>query len=252
MNNLTRIFLEPEEIIKSLKKEIRFKEVYQKILFNRIIWQAAGARGITITKEEIEAEAENQGREQRLKKVEDTLEWLADQLITPDDWEMGICDRLLSHKLAQALFADEVEHFFSQNQSEFEQVILYQIIVESQALAQEVYFQIEDEEISFYEAAHVYDIDIQRRRRCGYEGAVYRFHLQPDIATLVFKTSPQQVIGPYKSEQGYHIFLVEEFIPAELNSANYQKIISKMFQSWLITELESMLNTELLSNVKDT
>lgn len=240
MSDLTKILIAPEEIVKFLKKEIRLKEVYQKILFNQIIWQAAEARGITITHEEIEAEAENQRREKRLERAADTLAWLAEQLITPHDWEMGICDRLLSNKLAQALFANEVEHFFHQHRSEFEQVILYQIIIESQTLAQEIYYQIEEGEISFYQAAHLHDIDIQRRRRCGYEGIVYRFNLQPDIATIVFTASPNQVVSPYKSEQGYHLFLVEEFIPAELNSANYQKIINNMFQNWLMNELECM------------
>ncbi|MBD2438307.1 peptidylprolyl isomerase [Nostoc sp. FACHB-110] len=243
MSDLTKILIEPEEIVQFLKKEIRLKEVYQKILFNKIIWQAAEIRGITITAEEIEAEAENQRREKRLERAADTLEWLADQLITPYDWERGICDRLLSNKLAQALFADTVEHFFNQNRSEFEQVILYQTIINTQNLAQELYYQIEEGEISFYAAAHLHDIDIQRRRRCGYEGMVYRCNLQPDIATIVFTTSPKQVVGPYKSAQGYHLFLVEEFIAAELNATNYQKIIDNMLQNWLMTELENLLNS---------
>ncbi|MBE9006222.1 peptidylprolyl isomerase [Fortiea sp. LEGE XX443] len=252
MNNLSKIFIEPEEVVNLLKKQMRLKEVYQTILVNRVIWQAAEARGITITAEEIEAEAENQRREKRLERAADTLGWLADQLVTPYDWEMGIRDRLLSHKLAQVLFADEVENLFMQNRSEFEQVILYQIIVDSETLAQELYYQIEDGEISFYHAAHIHDIDAHRRRKCGYEGIVYRFALQPDIATVVFRGAPQQVISPCKSEKGYHLFLIEEFIPAELTPARYQEIINKKFHNWLNTELECMLNTELLSNSEDT
>ncbi|MCC5639015.1 peptidylprolyl isomerase [Nostoc sp. CHAB 5844] len=248
MSELAKIFIEPEEVVKFLKKEMRLKKVYEKILVNKIIWQAAEARGITITPEEIEAEAENQRRERHLERAADTLEWLTDQLVTAYDWEMGICDRLLSHKLAQVLFADEVENFFTQNRAEFDQVILYQIIIDSETLAQELYYQIEDGEISFYHAAQIHDIDIQRRRRCGYEGIVYCFALQPDIATVVFRTSPRQVIGPYKTEQGYHLFFVEEFIPAELTRERSQEIIDKMFQHWLNTELQCMLNTALLSD----
>lgn len=248
MSDLAKIFIQPEEVVKFLKKEMRLKEVYQKILINKVIWQAAEARGITITAEEIEAEAENQRRERHLERAADTLEWLADQLVTPSDWERGICDRLLSHKLAQVLFADEVENFFTQNHTEFDQVILYQIIIESETLAQELYYQIEDGEISFYHAAQIHDIDIHRRRKCGYEGIVYRFALQPDIATVVFRASPRQVIGPYKTEQGYHLFLVEEFLPAELTPERYQEILDKMFQHWLSTELQCMLNTGLPSD----
>ncbi|WP_313934611.1 MULTISPECIES: peptidylprolyl isomerase [Nostocaceae] len=156
-------------------------------------------RDITITPSEIEAEAEKQRRERHLERAADTLEWLADQLITPEDWERGICDRLLSHKLAQVLFADEVEHFFQQNRAEFEQVIFYQILLDSETLAQELYYQIENGEISFYHAAKIYDIDIHRQFKCGYEGIVYRSALQPDIATVVFRAAPQQVTLPYYS-----------------------------------------------------
>ncbi|MBU7581328.1 MAG: peptidylprolyl isomerase [Nostoc sp. TH1S01] len=248
MSDLSKIFIELEEVMQFLKKEMRLKEVYEKILLNKIISQAAEARGITITPEEIEAEAEKQRRERHLERAADTLEWLAEQLVTPSDWEMGICDRLLSHKLAQVLFADEVEHFFTQNRAEFEQVILYQIIIDSETLAQELYYQIEDGEISFYHAAQMYDIDIHRRRKCGYEGIVYRFALQSDIATVVFRASPQQVTVPYKTEQGYHLFFVTEFIPAELTPERYQEIINKMFQHWLSTELHCMLNSDLLSD----
>ncbi|MBE9209803.1 peptidylprolyl isomerase [Nostoc sp. LEGE 06077] len=242
MSEFAKVFIEPEEIVKFLKKEMQLQEVYQKILVNKVIWQAAEARGITITPEEIAAEAENQRRERHLERAADTLEWLADQLVTPSDWEMGICDRLLSHKLAQVLFADEVEQFFQQNHSEFDQVILYQIITNSETLAQEIYYQIEDGEITFYHAAHIHNIDIHRRCKCGYEGIVYRFALQPDIASVVFNASPQQVTFPYKTEQGYHLFFIEEFISAELTPERYQEIIHKMFQHWLDTELQCILN----------
>ncbi|AFY42782.1 peptidylprolyl isomerase [Nostoc sp. PCC 7107] len=248
MSEFAKVLIESEEVVKFLKKDLKLKEVYQKILAHKVILQTAEIRGITITQEEIEAEAENQRRERHLERAADTLEWLADQLITPSDWEMGICDRLLSHKLSQVLFADEVENFFTQNRSEFDQVILYQIIIDSATLAQELYFQIEDGEISFYHAARIYDIDIHRRRKCGYEGIVYRCAIQPDIATVVFRSSPQKVTVPYKTEQGYHLFLVEEFIPAELTKERYQEIIHKMFQHWLSTEIQCLLNSELLSD----
>jgi parvulin-like peptidyl-prolyl isomerase len=247
MNDLSQIFIEPEEIVNFLKREMNLKEVYQEILFKRVISHVAQERGITITTQEIEVEADRQRREQRLEKATDTLTWLAEQLVTPYDWEMGIRDRLLSQKLAQCMFAEEVEKFFIENSLEFEQVILYQIIVESGKLAQEIYYQIEDGEISFYDAANLYDLDVHRRRKCGYEGTVYRFALQPDIAAVIFKTPPKHLIGPIKTEQGYHLFIVEELLPAELTSERYQEILNNMFQHWIVKEVDYMLDSSLLS-----
>lgn len=243
MNDLTKVFIAPDEIVNFLKKDMKLKEVYQKILFQRVIWQVAEAKGIMVTTEEIEAEANRQRREKRLEKAVDTLAWLADQLVSPEDWEMGIRDRLLSQKLANLLFAEKVEAFFAQNQLEFEQVSLYQVIVNSQKLAQEIFYQIEDEEISFYEAAHLYDIDIFRRQKCGYEGKLYRFDLPANLAAVIFRSSPEQLIGPLQTSQGYHLFMIDQFFAAELTPERYQEILNNMFNQWLVMELNNMLNS---------
>ena len=234
--------IEPNEIVDFLGKNIQLKEICQKVLHQRIIVQAAQTRNLLITAEEIQAEAECLRRQKRLEKAADTLTWLNDQLITADTWEAGIRDRLLAKKLAESLFSKEVEKFFGQNRLDFEQVLLYQIIVPYEQLASEIFYQIEEEEMSFYKAAHIYDIDERRRRHCGYEGKLYRWSLKPDIAAVVFSTRPREILSPLKTEQGYHLLMVEEFIPAELTPKTYQGIIDRMFSEWLASELNYLLH----------
>lgn len=244
MNDLSKIVIEPEDIVNFLKSEMSLKEVCQKILFQRVIHRAAQERGITATTEEIEAEADRQRHEKRLEKAADTLAWLTDQLVSPHDWEVGIRDRLLAQKLAQLLFAKQVEKFFIQNRLDFEQVILYQIIVADEKLAQEIYYQIEEGEISFYDAAHLYDIDDTRRNKCGYEGKIYRWSIEPDMAAIVFSTPPKQLVSPFKTQQGYHLFMVEEVLSAELTTQRYEEILNNMFRQWLTTELDYLNSLE--------
>lgn len=243
MTDISQIGIFPEEIINYLKSEMSLREVCQKILYQRIINKVAQEKDIIVTTEEIEIEADRQRREQRLEKAVDTLTWLAKQLVSPYDWEIGIRNQLLAPKLAQTLFAKEVEKFFNQNRQEFEQIVLYQIIVTCAKLAQELYYQIEEGEISFYEAAHIYDIDEHRRQKCGYEGKIYRWAIQANIAEVVLGTPPKRIIGPLKSEQGYHILMIEEVIAAELTLQRYEEIINNMFQKWLAGEVENLLNS---------
>ncbi len=244
MIDISTVSAEQDEFVNFLKREIQLKEVYQRILYQRVINQAAQERSLIVTPEEIQAEANQLRREKRLEKASDTLAWLADQMITADDWEAGICDRLISKKLAQFLFAKEAEKFFAQNKLDFDQILLYQIIVPYERLAHEIFYQIEEQEISFYEAAHLYDIDERRRQQCGYEGKLYRWSLKPDIAAVVFSAQIGEVIGPLATEQGYHLLLVEEFIPAELTPERYQDIIDRMFKDWLTSELNYMLHSQ--------
>jgi parvulin-like peptidyl-prolyl isomerase len=244
MSNRAKISIEPDEMIQLLKREIQFKAVYEQILQQRIIARAVQDRGLTITAAEIQEEADRQRREKRLEKAADTLAWLDEQMITPDDWEEGIRAQLLRRKLAKCLFDKEVEKLFAQNRIDFEQVLLYQIVVAERALAQEILFQIEEGEISFYQAAHLYDLDEKRRQQCGYEGQLDRYSLNPDITAAIFSVPVGQVVGPLKTDLGYHLLIVEEIIPAELTPQRHQEILDQMFQEWLASELVYLLHSQ--------
>lgn len=234
--------IELTEIVDHLKKNIQLKEACNKILHQRIVNRAARERNLVVTPEEIQAEANRLRREKRLEKAADTFAWLTEEKITPEDWEAGICDRILTKKLAESLFSKEVEKLFAQNRLNFEQVLLYQLVVPYERLAWEIFYQIEEEEMSFYQAAHLYDIDERRRHQCGYEGKLYRWTLKPDMAAVIFNARAREVISPIKTEQGYHLLLVEEFIPAELTPEIYQEIIDNMFAEWLGSELNYLLH----------
>ncbi len=231
-----------EEIVSFLKENLQIKDIYQNILFQRIINSAAQERDLTVTPEEIQLHAERLRHQKHLEKAADTFAWLEDQMITPEDWEAGIRNTLLRKKLAEFLFAKEVEKFFGQNKLNFDQVILYQIIVPYEKLAREIFYQIEEEELSFYLAAHLYDIDEKRRYHCGYEGKRYRWSINAEFAARIFAANPKEVIFPFRTDELYHISMVEKFIPAELTPEVYEEILDKMFDEWLASELNYMLH----------
>ncbi|WP_017721441.1 peptidylprolyl isomerase [Kamptonema formosum] len=246
--NLSASYIEAGELLTLLKRDIQFKEVSQRLLHQKLIEKVARERGVTITPEEIEAEANRQRYEKRLQKASDTLAWLADQMMTADDWEAGIRDRLLAKKLADYLFAKEVEKFFAQNKLDFEEVLLYQILLRDEKLARELYYEIENQEITFYQAARLYDIDERRRLQCGYEGKLCRWGMKPAIAAAVFSAPLGEPIGPLRTEQGYYLLMVEEFIPAQLSPERYQELLNRMFQQWLNSELNYHLSNQSLTS----
>lgn len=242
MIDFSGISIQPEEIIDVLKQETLFKSVCQKVVHRKVIAQAAIEKGITVTSEEIQAEADNIRYTKRLEKASDTLAWLKEQMIAPDEWEEGIAAQLLAKKLANHLFDKEAEKYFAQTRLDFDQLILYQIVVPYEQLAQEIFYQIEEEELSFYEAAHYYDIDEDRRYRCGYEGRVSRWNIEPEVAAAVFGASVGEVVGPLKTDLGYHLFLVKKIIQAELTPERRQEIIDKLFYEWLASESNYMIH----------
>lgn len=234
--------ISPDELVSFLKKNLQYQEARLGVLQQSIVNRAAAAREIEVDSQEIQAEAERQRRDRRLERAADTFAWLSDQQITAEEWEAGIRDRLLTQKLMESLFGNEVESYFAQNRLDFDQVVLYQIIVPYEQLANELFYQIEESEISFFEAAHLYDIDPNRRQYCGYEGKLYRWSLKPEIAAVVFAATPGQTIHPVHTEQGFHLLRVEEFISAQLTPETRQEILQRLFREWLNGELNYWLN----------
>ena len=235
-----------DRIVSFLKQKMSLREICNQILYDKIVERAATARNITVTAEEINREAERVRRAKRLEKASDTMAWLEEELIDANEWEEAIRKQLLAKKLAEELFASEAEVYFNQNRVNFERFILYQLVVPYEKLAQELFYQIEEEEISFYQAVHLYDIDEQRRYVCGYEGEVYRWDYAPDLAAAIFRTpiSVGELTGPIRSEQGYHLFRIENYIPAQLTQEVRQEIIDRLFQQWLISEFNYMIHNQ--------
>jgi parvulin-like peptidyl-prolyl isomerase len=247
-NQMPDSSIQLEDIVIFLKETLQIKGIYQNILFQKIIDRAAQEKNLTVTPDEIQRYADSVRHQKRLEKAADTFAWLADQRVAPDDWEAGIRKNLLRQKLSQALFAKEVERFFAQNKLNFDQVLLYQIIVPYEKLAWEIFYNIEEEEMSFYLAAHLYDIDEKRRYQCGYEGKVYRWSIEPELSARIFAAKPREIITPFRTEQGYHILMVEEFIPAQLTREIHEEILGKMFEDWLASELNYLLHNSGVHN----
>lgn len=179
-------------------------------------------------------------RELQLESAQKTQDWLKERMITADEWEESIRDRLLAQKLADAMFSDTATQQFNQQKLDYERISLYKIVTADRALAQELAYQIEEEETSFFEAAHRYDSDPARRRCCGYEGEISRWALSPDVAASVFGAPAQTVIGPVVLEQAYGLFFVDEFIEPELTPETYRTIRDRLFYEWLDRELQRL------------
>lgn len=230
-----------EEIVSYLRQTAQLKGIYQKLLSQHVIQNGARSRNLTVTPPEIQTEAERFRREYHLEKATDTLAWLADQLMDTDDWEIGLSSNLLAQKLANALFDSDVEKYFSQNKLQFDQVLLYQLQVESHHFAQEICYQILEKECTFHTAAHRYDINSDRRLRCGYEGKLSRWKLAPHVAAAVFGAPLGATIGPIEIGSSHNLFMVEAFIPAQLTDEIRQEIIHDLFEEWLEREINHLL-----------
>ncbi len=239
MNNISAA-----EIIQQVKFSGQMPKILDAIATRNKITAAATSAGLEVEDSELQAAADRLRLANKLHQAQDTYNWLQKQHLTQEEFEEMIYFSVLSGKLAQHLFADRVEPYFVEHQLDYWQVVLYEVILEDEDLAQELYFAIIEREMSFFEVAQKYIKDTELRRKCGYRGLLKRTDLKPEISATVFATTDPQLLKPILTAKGVHLILVDEIIQPALTPTVKQNIVLELFSKWLQSQVESPRETE--------
>ena len=242
MAKLADLSLDAQEVVDFLRQSFRLPEIYQALVEQKIIYQMALERGIVVTLQEIETAVENIRYEKAFDNPAGFTDWLTDRGATLSDLKQMLRANLLAEKVMHNLFIEQVESTFSQQQHSFDQLVLYKIVVPYEHLAQEIFYQIEEEEISFFEAAHVYDIDQNRRLNCGYEGTILRRDLPPNLAEVLLTARAGELVGPIKAaNQFYELFWIDDLVYPELTPALQTTILHQLYRTWMEQNINDYL-----------
>lgn len=234
------ITITSEDIINQIKISCKTSELIEDILSSKIIQNAAEQAGITVSDQELQQAADQMRLSQNLKNADDTWEWLNKNYLSLEDFEKLVYKNTLSGKLAVHLFADKIEPYFYEHQLDYVSVVCYEVILEDEDLAMELFYAIQEGETSFFDVARKYIDNKDLRRKLGYKGKLYRKDLKPEISAAVFAAKPPQLLKPILTSKGAHLILVEEVIQAELNNLLRHKIATELFSEWVKQQIEKL------------
>ncbi len=244
--------ISPEKIIEQIKLSCQLPSIIQGIATRQIILHASAEAGIKAEAKELQQAADSIRLANKLHKIEDTWLWLEKNGLSIEDFEELVRYQVLSTKLAEYLFADTIEPFFVANQLDFTQAAIYEVFLNDEDLAMELYYAISEGEISFPEVAHQYIQDREKRRVGGYLGLVNRQQLKPEISAAVFSATPPTILKPIVTSRGVRLIFVEEIIQPELNEQLRQKIIADAFANWIkqqMAQIQTKSHTANSQNV---
>ncbi|MHC5744061.1 MAG: foldase protein PrsA [Nostoc sp.] len=240
------ITITKEDILHQVKVSCKIPEIVEQIVTRKVIIAAAEEAGIKVEVEELQKAADQIRLANKLDSADDTWNWLEKHGLSIDDFEEIADISLISGKLANHLFADKVEPSFFENQLDYVGVVMYEVVLDDEDLAIELFYAIKEGEMSFYDIAHKYIQDTELRRKGGYLGIVRRQDLKPEISTAVFTAKPPQVIKPIVTSKGVHLILIEELIQADLNEKLRTNIILNLFTQWLNQQIEQFKTSKLI------
>jgi parvulin-like peptidyl-prolyl isomerase len=238
---LSTITISHEDILQQIKLSCQLPAAVERVASRKMIVSVAHELGIQVKPEELQQAADQFRICKRLKTAEETWTWLAKYGLTINEFEEIAYINVLSAKLADHLLSDRVESFWTQHQLDYAEAVLYEVVLDDPDLAIELYAELQQGAISFYEIAHQYSQDQELRRSGGYRGIVRHQELPPEVSAVVFATQPPQFLKPIVTAQGVHLIWVEELIQPPLDDGLHAQILAELFSEWLqqrIREIE--------------
>lgn len=229
-----------EEIISQLKISGQMPVVVEAIALRMAIAKIAKTAEITIEVIELQQAADKFRVAHNLELEQDTWQWLQEQEMSLNEFEEMLEATILATKLAQHLFADKVETFLVENYLNYTQVEMYEIILEDENLARELFNNLQQGELNFHAIAHEYIHDQKLRRVGGYRGLLHHSDLEPEIGSAVLAARPPQILNPIVTAKGVHLILVEEIIQPQLDDVLRKQIIADLFTGWVEQQLQEI------------
>ena len=228
----------PEDIFNRLRTLGQIPALTEKIIAHEVITRACNKFSITVKLDELQQAVDGWRLTNRLDSIEATQTWLQEHHLSLEELGDLISTTVLSSKLAQHLFRDKVEPYFFDYQLDYMQVAMYEIVFDDEGMAMELFYAIDEGEINFFDAASQSIQDTELRRIGGYRGKVYRKDLKPNISAAVFAATPPQILKPIVTSSGVHLIKVEQIIQPQLDAVMYQKILSYLFNNWLVQQCQ--------------
>ncbi len=242
------ITIKSEDIVDQVKLSCQIPQIIEGIITRKIIETAIAEAEIKIETEEVQKAADAMRSKNRMGNPDETYAWLEKHSLSLEDFTELVYINLSRSKLAHHLFADQVEPYFFSHQLDYEGAVIYEVILNDEDLAIELFCALSEGESSFSDIAHQYIQDRELSRRGGYRGVVRRKEMKPEISAAVFAANPPQILKPIITAKGVHLILVEEIIRAQLDDKLRSEIISYLFRSWLQKKIEEVKIDLVLSD----
>ena len=209
-----------------------------------LIHQLCQQLNLQVSDDDLQRAGDAFRRDHQLLGVPATLAWLTNQHITAEDWTEGIRQQLLRQQLAEHLFGSMIDGSYMSDRETFRRVALSQIVVRDLATAQQLAQQLQQQPASLSALALEYSQSHPSKDQGGFVGVHYLMDFAPEIVQAITDQPAGAIVGPVKSQQGHHLFRIDQWFAPSLNEETRQILLTKMLQNWLETTQRSLSEAE--------
>jgi hypothetical protein len=166
------------------------------------------------------------------------VDWCAQRGMSEDYLHSVILRELRVEKFKQLQFGTQVESEFLRTKSELDQVEFFLLELNSLSLAQEIYYQLRDDDQEFMQLAAQCTADQQQM--AGRVGPVAFSQLPIAVAEAFRNGAVGNIYGPIPVADRFWVMRIEQFIAARLTDVTRSQIMNRLYNQWLQSQVEAI------------
>ena len=208
-------------------------------LFRRLLLEQCVV-GIEVSADEQMAFQQRFLARQGIESGEQLQAWLRERGLSEEQASRNILETLQLERFKQQRFGAEVDRLFLATKGQRDRVVYSLLRVKEAAAAQELYLRLEEGDATFTELAGEHSQGSERETG-GLIGPVLMGRLHPKLAELLRISKPGQLWHPIELDDWWVVVRLDKSLPAQLDGAMEQQIRDELFEQWLQTQLEALL-----------
>ncbi|MEQ8972198.1 MAG: peptidylprolyl isomerase [Coleofasciculus sp. C1-SOL-03] len=224
-----------EEVIPLLAKYQLLPQLLREIIIDQAI------ATIDCTDDEKNAACEQFYAKNQLSTEQERQAWRDRQDLSLEQVEELAVRGLKLEKFKQATWGHKIESYFLKRKGRLDRVIYSLIRTKEAAIAQELYFRIQEGEQSFNELARDYSQGPEAQTG-GLVGPVELSTPHPTLAQMLTVSQPGQLLPPTRLGDWFIVIRLEKFLPVQLDDAMRQRLLDEMFTTWLKEQLQQQIS----------
>ncbi|MEA5596812.1 peptidylprolyl isomerase [Rivularia sp. UHCC 0363] len=229
-----------DEIVPLLKQYGMLPQLLKEIVIDN------STASIPLTEEEVQNAYKQFYQQQQLADEQQLQAWLQSRSLEREQLDYLVTRAVRVEKFKQDTWGSKLESYFLQRKEKLDKVMYSLIRINDIAIAQELYFRVQEDEQPFAELAREYSKGPEAQTG-GLIGPVELGVPHPVLAKMLLKAQPGQVLPPTRLGDWILIVRLDNFIPAQLDAATQQRLLNEQFEAWVQAEISSALKDGKLS-----
>ncbi len=176
-----------------------------------------------------------------INNIEELNKWMKTNGFNEAKLSRMLFDALRLKNFKEEKFGKNLETIFLENKEKLDQVIYSMISTKSMEEANELYFQLDEDDASFSELATKYSCGSEKDRN-GIIGPIEMGQLKIDFTERLRVSNPGQLWPPFQIENYWMIIRLEKMIPAKLDENMNKRLIDDQYEVWINKQLSPILS----------